>query len=269
MTADIPARRKIKIAHLYPEAMDLYGDIGNIITLCRRCEWRGIDVEVLEVRAGDDADLHDADLLVMGGGQDSAESYVASDLKARGALIRTLVDEGAAALVVCGGLQLFGLTYETASGAELEGIGVFNVRTTAGGRRYIGNIAIEAKLGTPSDAVEPETVVLVGFENHSGLTHVGGDTLPLGRVLMGAGNLGDGSVEGAIYKNAIGTYLHGPVLPKNPKLADHLIATALAHRYGVNEPLGELDDTAEMAAHAVALTRCETGRVAGPVRKKA
>ncbi len=262
MTADLSGRRHLKILHLYPDAMDLYGDIGNVLALKRRCEWRGIDAEIAEVCVGGTGELGDADLIVMGGGQDTAQMHVVEDLCRRGPIIRDLINEGAAALVVCGGFQLFGTSYATSAGDIIEGIGVFDAYTLGGPERIIGNVTIEARLRRFGAAHEQAPLRIVGFENHSGRTFLTGETKPLGRVLWGSGNLGDGSFEGAVYKNAIGTYLHGPVLPKNPRLADHLIIAALAHRYGVAEPLDPLDDVLELSAHRVAVERCGSGEVA-------
>jgi CobQ-like glutamine amidotransferase family enzyme len=236
--------------------MDLYGDIGNVIALRQRCEWRGLDVKLVEVRVGQLADLSDCDLLVMGGGQDSAQTLVAEDLADRGDVIRSLVDEGAAALLVCGGFQLFGSEYTTAAGETMPGLGVFDARTSAESVRVVGNVVSEVRLQRWGAAHPNAPLRLVGFENHSGRTFLGEHTEPFGRVIHGSGNTGDGSVEGAMYRNAIGTYLHGPLLPKNPQLADHLIIAALAHRYGTPEPLAALDDTVEMDAHRSITARC-------------
>jgi CobQ-like glutamine amidotransferase family enzyme len=247
--------KTITLAHLYPEAMDLYGDIGNVLALVRRCEWRGIGVELIEVHADQPADLSSVDVFVMGGGQDSAQAQVAEDLTRRGGAIRDRIDEGAAALVVCGGFQLFGTEYTTSSGDALPGIGVFDARTVAADDRLIGNVTIEARLGGWGAARSKPPIEVVGFENHAGRTILAENATPFGTVLHGAGNLGDGSVEGAVYRNAIGTYLHGPLLPRNPRLADHLIEAALAHRYDAPEPLARLDDVVEMDAHRLAITR--------------
>ena len=253
---------KVRIAHLYPQAMDLYGDGGNVVALQRRCEWRGIEVEVVDVSVSQPADLSDVDLIVMGGGQDTAQAFVAEDLRRRGSALRDLIDGGAAALAVCGAFQLFGTGYTTARGQTLDGIGVFDAHTVSGANRFIGNVTVEVRLQRFGAAHAQAPLAVVGFENHSGLTYLGPKAAPLGRVLNGAGNLGDGTSEGAVYKNAIGTYLHGPLLPKNPRLADHLIHAALCHRYGTVGPLAALDDVLELDAHRVALMRCETGRVA-------
>jgi CobQ-like glutamine amidotransferase family enzyme len=265
-----PERRRIKLAHLYPDAMDLYADNGNVLAVRRRCEWRGIDVEVVEVLVGQPAELDDADLIVMGGGQDAAQVQVASDLVRRGAVLRELIDGGAAALLVCGGFQLFGTEYVSASGESLPGIGVFDARTVAGDDRVIGNIATSVSLRRWGAAHAYAPIDVVGFENHAGRTVLGPGVEPFGSVIHGGGNLGDGSVEGAVYRNAVGTYLHGPLLPKNPRVADHLIIAALAHRYGFAEPLAPLDDVVEMGAHRIAFERsaqegdpASAGRAAG------
>lgn len=260
---------KLKLAHLYPEAMDLYGDGGNVVALRRRCEWRGIELETVEVKAGQAADLDDVDLIVMGGGQDTSQSLVAEDLSRRGPAIRDLIDDGAAALVVCGGFQLFGRSYETADGDVLPGIGVFDAHTVASEGRMIGNVAVETRLKRWGAAHSQAPATLVGFENHSGLTHLGAGCDPLGEIVFGAGNLGDGASEGAVYRNAIGTYLHGPLLPKNPQLADHLVHAALSRRHGLTGPLMPLADDLERRAHEVAVARCRTGRVAQPKRRLA
>jgi len=244
--------------------MDLYGDIGNVLALVRRCQWRGIAVEVVPVDVGCHVDLADMDMLVMGGGQDSAQSHIAHDLRERGEVVRGLIDRGLPALVVCGGFQLFGTSYITSHGEAIEGIGVFNAHTIAGPKRLVGNVAIETRLQRYGAAHAQAPLTVIGFENHSGLTYLDQTVRPFGRVLKGAGNLGDGTAEGAAYHNAIGTYLHGPVLPKNPRLADHLITAALAYHYGTAQPLRLLDDALEISARDVAIARCETGRVAGP-----
>jgi CobQ-like glutamine amidotransferase family enzyme len=256
--ADARTGERLKIAHLYPEAMDLYGDLGNVLTLVRRCEWRGIRVEVVDVPVGQSVDLSGTDIIVMGGGQDDAQSFVARDLVARGPAIRDLIDHGAAALAVCGGFQLFGRSYVTSSGRELPGIGVFDAHTVASSKRLVGNVVIEGRLQRWGATHAYAPIRIVGFENHSGVTHLDGSTRALGRVLIGAGNAGNG-LEGAVYKNAIGTYLHGPLLPRNPKLADHLIVAGLAHRFGTVQPLSPLDDDLENEALRVALLRCRTG----------
>jgi lipid II isoglutaminyl synthase (glutamine-hydrolysing) len=251
----VPRTRHIKIAHLYPEAMDLYGDSGNVRTLVKRCQWRGLEAEVVEVYLGEAADLGDVDLIFIGGGQDSAQGRVARDIVRHTSMIRDLVDGGAAALAICGGFQLFGSEYLVASGATLPGIGVFDAWTLADRNRVIGEITTEVSLQLWNTEPAPPPIVVVGFENHAGRTFLGSKESPFGRVVHGGGNLGDGSVEGAVYRNAIGTYLHGPLLPRNPQIADHLIRAALTHRYGPVGPLPPLDDVAELNAHSAAMRR--------------
>ncbi len=209
-------RRQLTLFHLYPESMNLYGDVGNVIAVRRRCEWRGISLRVVGVSPGDAADFAACDILFMGGGQDRAQAMVAADLSTRGEAIRGHIEEGMVALTICGGFQLFGRSFTTAEGVELGGISVFDAETVAGDRRLIGDIVIDTDLGRVPWLATAERTSLVGFENHSGLTRLGPGALPLGRVLQGCGNLGDGTYEGAVHRNAIGTYLHGSLLPKNP-----------------------------------------------------
>jgi CobQ-like glutamine amidotransferase family enzyme len=245
----------IRIVHLYPDAMDLYGDTGNVLALQRRCEWRGIGAEVTAVTLEGGDIPGDADLLVIGGGQDTAQALVSEDLARHSALVRRLVEEGAGALAVCGGYQLFGTTYETSAGEMLDGVGVFDVRTVGADERLIGNTVVETAVQSPDTLAVPSGIELVGFENHAGRTHLGPSARPLGRVVRGAGNTGSSGCEGVVHRNAVGTYLHGPLLPKNPLLADGLILAALWHRYRTVEPLQPLDDTVELVAHGAAVAR--------------
>lgn len=241
--ADAPAR-VLRVAHLYPTLMNLYGDRGNIIALRRRCEARGIRLEVREVAIGDDWDPSEADLIFIGGGQDREQRRVHADLLARAERLRDYRDAGGVMLAVCGGYQLFGRSYRDAAGDVLEGAGVFEVRTVHPGgsfRRCVGNVVV---------LWEGET--LVGFENHGGRTYLDETAAPLADVVAGFGNNGGDATEGCRVGNAFGTYLHGAVLPKNPRLADRLILLALERRYGDGE-LAPLDDAWEARAHAEAL----------------
>jgi lipid II isoglutaminyl synthase (glutamine-hydrolysing) len=258
---------KITIYHMYPESMNLYGDLGNIVTLVRRCEWRGIEVNVVNVKVGDKVDFSACDILFMGGGQDSGQKIVTEDLVAKGPAIKSEVEGGMPALVVCGGFQLFGHYFETVSGDKIPGISVFDAYTVAGNKRLIGNVVVDiAHALTEWESQfniqlrETGYTTLVGFENHSGQTILEGETQPLGYVIRGFGNKGDGGYEGAVYKNAFGTYLHGSVLPKNPWFADHLIMCALYRRYGNVEALKPLDDKIEVAAHDAAIERSKTAK---------
>lgn len=238
------ASGKIRLVHLYPDLMSVYGDRGNVLTLQRRAEWRGIDLEVRELTLGDELDPEDVDLIFFGGGQDREQAVVSPDfLRQKGEAVRKAVEDGAALLSVCGGYQLLGTTYTTVDGQELPGAGLFDVRSIPGPRRHIGNVLIDAEL-------DGERRTLVGFENHSGRTYLGTGVQPLGRVVVGAGNNGEDGTEGAVYKGAIGCYLHGSLLPKNPWLADRLLALALAHSSaGQPAQLEPLDDRLEEEAH--------------------
>ena len=238
------ASGKINLVHLYPDLMSVYGDRGNVLALARRAQWRGLEIEVREASLGDELDPNEIDLIFFGGGQDREQAVVSPDfLRQKGDAVCHAVENGAALLSVCGGYQLLGKTYTTVDGQELPGAGLFNVRSTPGPRRHIGNVLVETEL-------DGERHTLVGFENHSGRTYLGSGVRPLGRVVVGAGNNGEDRTEGAIYKGAIGCYLHGSLLPKNPWLADRLLARAWSHASGgecvVLEPL---DDRMEEEAH--------------------
>jgi len=230
---------RIEIFYLYPDLMSLYGDVGNIITILKRCEWRNIKCEIYEVKVGERADFRRADLLFMGGGQDRGQRIVGNDLQNYKEEIKELVEEGLPGLLICGGYQLFGKYFKTKDGIYIPGIDVLDVWTVGGDRRMIGNVVVESPLFGK----------LVGFENHSGRTFLGEKVKPLGKVVKGYGNNGKDKLEGAIYKNLIGTYLHGPFLPKNPQVADWLIAKALSYRYKEETQLEPLDDTLENLAH--------------------
>lgn len=235
--------RKVVIAHLYPREMNIYGDMGNIIVLRKRLEWRGYEVEVRAVEEGHGFDFAEADIVFGGGGQDSGQMVMGEDLVRRGEDLRQLAADGAPMLVICGTYQLFGRGFTTMEGQEIPGIDVFKASTVGGRVRMIGNITVESRFGK-----------LVGFENHSGQTLLEPGQEPLGMVLKGFGNDPESGREGAIAGNAVGTYMHGPVLPKNPALADYLVLTALRRRYGVHE-LEPLDDGLAVKAAEVAGAR--------------
>ncbi len=259
--------KKIRIYNMYPDAMNLYGDVGNIIALRRRARLREIDVEIIDVTVGDNVDFTECDLLFLGGGQDSGQKIISDDLIKKGPLIKNEIEKEMVALTICGGFQLFGQYFQTVDGTKLEGIGVFDAYTIASDKRMIGNAVIDiahtstewhSKIIFPSN--EAAETTLVGFENHSGKTKLGPNCKPLGYVMRGFGNMGDGGTEGGVYKNAFGTYLHGSLLPKNPWLADHLILLALYRRYGSAEALKPLDDSIEKAAHLAAVERSKTAK---------
>lgn len=243
----------LRLLTLYPEQMNIYADRGNILFLQRRCEWRGIGFEQASAGPGDPIDPSAHDLIYIGGGQDRDQILVAADMVAtkRDGLAEA-VDDGAVLLAVCGGYQLLGHSYQL--GAErIEGLGLADLETVReDGPRLIGNVAIEVDLGTGAR-------VLAGFENHGGRTHLGADATPLGRVLDGHGNNGRDGFEGVRRDNLIGTYLHGPLLPKNAWLADRLIQLALARREGAEPELEPLDDAFEAAAHETARAAARRG----------
>ncbi|RIK09648.1 MAG: glutamine amidotransferase [Acidobacteria bacterium] len=236
----------LRIAHLFPGAMGLYGDQGNVLALRRRCEWRSIPVEVVEVQSGDDFAPADWDVVFLGGGADRDQEAVAAELAGmRAGALAEAVDDGLAMLAVCGGYQFLGQSYRTADGSLLDGLGVLPVRTENGPGRLVGPIEVEA--------ASEYGGILVGFENHGGRTTIleGGE--PLGVVLRGYGNNGEDRTEGCRLKNCFGTYLHGPVLPQNPGLADALIRAALERREGsATVELAPLDDRLELDARTVA-----------------
>ncbi|MCI1273335.1 MAG: glutamine amidotransferase [Clostridiaceae bacterium] len=229
----------LSIAHLYPKLLNLYGDMGNIITLKNRCEWRGISVSVSQINIGDDVSGYD--LYFIGGGQDKQQEEVASELYSNKDKLTIERDKGAVFLGICGGYQLFGHYYQPHDKEKLLGISLMDAYTVAGKKRFIGNVTVE------TDFLNPKT--LVGFENHSGLTYLQGETKPIGIVKVGAGNNGVDKTAGGRYKNVFGTYLHGSLLPKNPHFADYLIELALEKKYGEHFTLSKLDDKLENETH--------------------
>lgn len=247
----------VRICHLYPRLFSVAGDRGNLFALTQRCAWRGIRTVVTEADAGTVPDFAESDLIMVHGGQDREMTEAARDLAAKAGPLTDAIDAGTAVLAVCAGYQLLGRYYAPVQGPPLPGLGVLDVVTEGGQNRLIGHAAVECDLGSG------EQHLLTGFENHSGRTYLGNGVEPLGRVVAGGGNNGVDGTEGARYKGVYATYLHGPVLPKNPWLADLLIASALAHRYTDLSPLGPLPDQEETQAHAAAL------RLAGRQAKEA
>jgi CobQ-like glutamine amidotransferase family enzyme len=236
--------RVLRLGHLYPSLMNIYGDRGNILCLQRRCRLRDIELRVTELEAGDALRPGDFDLLFMGGAQDREQTLVCADLAATKGALREAVEDGIVFLGVCGGYQLSGRFYRGADGVEMQGAGIFDLYTLhpgPGARRLIGNLAAEWEGGS-----------LAGFENHGGRTLLGPGCEPLARVIRGYGNDRQSGFEGARYKNAFGSYLHGPILPKNPAFADKLISLAMERRYG-DGALAPLDDALEQLAHTAAL----------------
>jgi CobQ-like glutamine amidotransferase family enzyme len=234
---------ELRVLSLYPEQMNIYADRGNIVFLQRRCEWRGIGFIHAGAGPGDPVDPSAHDLFYIGGGQDRDQRMVAADMVAsKQEALAAAVDDGAALLAVCGGYQLLGHSYQLDE-EKLPGLGLADLETVREpGPRLIGNVAIEADLGSGPR-------LLAGFENHGGRTYLGAGAQPLGRVVEGHGNNDRDGDEGVRRDNLIGTYLHGPLLPKNAWLADHLIALALERRYGTRPRLEPLEDVFEDAAH--------------------
>ena len=239
----------IRVAHLYPDYLNIYADRGNMAVLARRAAWRGHELEVRGLGPDDAVRAGEHDLYYIGGGQDREQELIAPALAARGEALKASVDGGAAVLAVCGGYQLFGRFYRDQSGAELPGVGLFPLYTVAGERRMIGDVLLECEL-------EPgERRTLAGFENHAGRTYLDEGAEPLGRVLAGFGNDGASGYEGCRVGRAVGTYLHGPLLPRNPWLADWLLVQAIAYRTGEAPAFEPLADELETEAHEVSAAR--------------
>jgi CobQ-like glutamine amidotransferase family enzyme len=244
---------RIRVGHLYPEYLNIYADRGNIAVLARRAAWRGHELEVTPLGL-DDAIVPGAhDLYYVGGGQDREQFLVAANLATKAEPLREAVAGGAALLAVCGGYQLLGRGYRGFHGEEMPGVGLLPLETVAGARRMIGDVLLETEL-------EPGMVrTIAGFENHAGRTRLDPGAEPLGRVVAGFGNDGESGFEGCRAGRAIGTYLHGPLLPRNPWLADWLLGQAIAHRTGGEAPLLDpLDDELEARAHEISAERARS-----------
>ncbi|OGG30463.1 hypothetical protein A2973_02930 [Candidatus Gottesmanbacteria bacterium RIFCSPLOWO2_01_FULL_49_10] len=261
---------KLSIAWLYPDLMSTYGDRGNIIVLTRRCQWRGIETRATQVTLETPArELAHCDLIFMGGAQDRQQKLVGEDfLKRKGPVVKDMVEKGIPALFVCAAYQFVGHYYKPYRGEKIAGAGIFDLYTEHPGdqaKRMIGNVVAElisslsSRVRSDGDAISFGEIAssmtprndntIVGFENHGGRTYLGPKIKPLAKVIKGFGNNGEDGHEGAVYKNAIGSYFHGPLLPKNPYIADWLIGKALEVKYGKEIPLAELDDTLEWQAH--------------------
>jgi CobQ-like glutamine amidotransferase family enzyme len=241
---------EIRVAHLYPAHLNIYADRGNIAVLERRAAARGHDLVVQPVTVESPQGEGGHDLYYVGGGQDREQAMIAPDLAARGEAIRGVVEDGASLLAVCGGYQLLGRGYRGRDGSWMPGAGLFPLETVAGERRMIGDVLLESALP------EAPGATIAGFENHAGRTLLDDGAQPLGRVVAGYGNDGESGYEGARVGRAIGTYLHGPLLPRNPWLADLLLSWAIAHATGDEPvPLEPLEDDLEREAHAVAAAR--------------
>ena len=253
--ASLSIDRPLRIVHLYPDALNLYGDGGNAIALERRCTWRGIPAIVDEVRMGDELHLETADIVLMGGGADRDQLAVAHELLRQREEVCSYIEDGDVMLAICGSYQLLGRSYYMGD-ERVEGLGVIDAKTVRGEGRLIGNVAVKTEL-----AAAP----FVGFENHGGRTKLGAGEVPLGNaVVTGTGNDGEDGTEGVLHRNLVGTYLHGPALPKNPELADWLLTRAIERRAAAGDaqaaallPLAPLDDTCEHEAHDAAMKLLE------------
>ncbi len=236
----------LKIGHLYPTLMSVAADRGNLFSIEKRCKWRGIGVEVDQIYVKQTPDFNKYDLLLFHGGADREMELASHDIQAKAPSLKDAVEANTTVLCVCAGYQLLGHYYKPFEGPELKGVGVLDMYTEAGGTRFMTHMALECDLDGQGKKI------LVGYENHSGRTYLGEKARPLGKVLAGWGNNDKDKVEGATYKNVFGTYLHGPVLPKNPWFTDLLIQRGLEKRYGKVE-LTPLNDKEENAAHDAAL----------------
>ena len=239
---------KLKLVHLYPLFLNLYGDIGNIISLKKRCEWRNIELEIEQINI-DDKISEGTDIYFIGGGQDRQQVEVSEELQKHKSILTAEYHNDAVFLGICGGYQLLGEYYQPHDAKRLDGIGLLDAYTVAGSTRFIGNVTAEVNYLYPT--------TLVGFENHSGLTYLNtdGDTRPMATVITGKGNNGQDKTEGARSRNAFGTYLHGSFLPKNPHFADYLIKLALRKKYNDDFTLCVIDDSLEFNAHNSVLNK--------------
>lgn len=246
----LDARRcKLIIGWLYPELMSTYGDRGNVIVLHKRCEWRGISVEIRRLDLGFKIkDLRKCDLLFMGGAQDKQQQIVSEDLLKKREVLKEMINEGMPGLYICGAYQFLGKYYKEADGTTINGLGIMDLYSENPGvdfSRLIGNVAVRAL----------DSKIIVGFENHGGRTYLGKQVEPLGKVIKGFGNNGKDSTEGTIYKNSFCSYFHGPILPKNPFFADLLIKLALEKKYKKNIDLSPINDSLESKAREVIAKR--------------
>ncbi len=233
--------RKLNIVHLFPEFMNLYGDAGNILVLKKRCALRGIDVNVISVNFNDEIDLKDADIVFLGGGSESDQKKAGEKLLLYKDAFSDFCDSNGVMLFVCGSCQLLG-EYYYARNEKQKGLGLCDMYTEPGDRKIIGNVCIDTQFG-----------VIAGFENHTAKTYIGENAMPLGDIIRGQGNNGEDKKEGINYKNVFGTYLHGPLLPKNPEFADALIKKALLRKYNEDTELIPLNDELSMKAKSYVL----------------
>ena len=239
-------RREITIGHLFPDMLSVYGDTGNILTLKNRLIWRNMDVTVKTFEKDDPISFDGIDILYLGGGDDHAQKQVYERLLPHRDALLAYIEAGGVLLATCGGFEMLGRNFE-ADGTTLSGLALLNISVSSGKGRLIGNVVIES-------TITGKTETFVGFENHAGRMDIAGYE-PFGRVITGKGNNGEAGLEGVLYKNVLGTYLHGPLLPKNPRLADEILSRALMQKYKEAVSLEPLLDTFENAAHEYAVNR--------------
>lgn len=230
--------RELTILQLYPDELNVYGDNGNLLALKRRMEWRNIATNIIRHQIGDNPSGYQPDIIIAGGGQDSNQIKITDDLAQLSQSLKEWIEDYAPCLMICGAYQILGEPYQNNIGVTIPGLNLINLKTKSSNNRIIGNLIIESD----------EFGRIVGYENHSGRTYLGKGLQPLGRVIKGGGNNGKDGQEGMRYKNLIGTYCHGPILPKNPKVADWLIFRALQRKYGSDIQLSSLDDSIELSA---------------------
>lgn len=238
-------KKSLTIVQLYPIDMNIYGDNGNVLAIKKRCEQHGIDAKIIDYNQNDDFDSLKPDIIVGGGGQDSGQNKIHSDLLKIGPKLKQLADNNTPMLMICGLYQLFGNYFKTKDDHKITGIGVFDVYTIGKNQRLIGNILTKSKLFGE----------IIGYENHSGQTFLNHNAKPLAQVMLGAGNNLEDGYEGVIYKNTIGSYLHGSLLPKNPAITDFLIEKAMINKYGFFERNKQIDDSICIEARKIAKKR--------------
>ena len=236
------SKKELKLGYLYPKLLNIYGDYGNVLILKKRCKWRNIELIIDEINIGDRISNHD--MYFLGGGQDLQQIIVAKELQLYKSFLHEEMNNDAVFLSICGGYQLLGKYYQPYNGQEIEGISLLESYTVAGGKRFIGNVTTQIHKD-----INLSVDTLVGFENHSGITYLEGNTKPISTIITGNGNNGEDKTEGARYKNVFGTYMHGPFLSKNPHFADYLIELSLYKKYGDTIKLKEIDDREEFSAH--------------------
>ncbi len=255
------SKKELRICHMYPDLLNLYGDRGNVLSLIRRAELRGISVKLVPVSIGDDFDQNDFDIVFLGGGQDAEQNVIRRDfVEEKGPKVKEAIESGMVFLCICGGYQMLGKYYQEHDGTKIECLGAIDVYTVGEDVRYIQDTTYEASF-LKEEGIE-DSAILYGFENHSGRTYLGPSVKPMAKVLEGAGNNGKDGFEGAIYNNVYCTYSHGSFLPKNPRMTDHLLSLALKRRYGEDYELPELSTENEDFARAALLRYKEKGNTA-------